>query len=855
MRHLIARAVLGLGILPACLAAVVLFPAAADAEEPRGGEREIMPCDLGRVAGNRGTMAGTLWPGGLVYYDFDASISQLNRDRTRASMDLLEAEAGVLFSPRTNEPNYIHIIEDGGNWSAVGMQGGSQTLSMYNWNYPFIICHELIHALGRLHQQSRSDRDNYITVNWECIDTDYAYNYNICQQCPNYGEYDFESVMHYSQWGFNIGCPTMTCLPGYEEYQDVMGQRDYLSDGDIETLQFMYPLPPGACCISDTCSIMTNADCSAAGGTYLGDASTCSGDECPSDDCSPQQTAKLTADDGASYDTFGHSVATSGGIAVIGARLHDDNGDASGSAYVYEQQGDGTWHQTAKLTADDGASGDYFGHSVALDAGVAVIGAYGDDDNGSWSGSAYVYEQQADGTWQQIAKLTPDDGANSDGFGCSVALDAGVAVIGALGDDDNGSASGSAYVYEQQGDGTWQQIAKLTADDGVEGDNFGYSIATSDGVAVIGAYYNDDNGFWSGSAYVYEQQGDGTWQQIAKLTADNGNNSDSFGYSVATSDGVAVIGAHTDDDNGSASGSAYVYEQQGDGTWQQTAKLTADDGASYDDFGSSVALDAGVAVIGALYDDDNGFWSGSAYVYEQQGDGTWQQIAKLTADDGVEGDNFGYSIATSDGVTVIGAYYDDDNGFWSGSAYVFDLTGADCNNNGICDADELLDGTVEDCDGNGVPDECEDIDDCNDNGLNDACDIADGTVEDCNANNIPDECDIAGGTSSDCNANGIPDECESLADCNDNGLNDACDIAYGTSYDTNGNGIPDECECAADIAGPGGQGFPDGIVGVNDLLAVIGYWGSSSPGGDVDGDGFVGVHDLLLVISAWGPCP
>ncbi len=166
--------------------------------------------------------------------------------------------------------------------------------------------------------------------------------------------------------------------------------------------------------------------------------------------------------------------------------------------------------QTAKLTADDGAWHTYFGSSVATSGGVAVIGARSDDENGFASGSAYVYEQQANGTWQQVAKLTADDGANSDEFGISVATSGGVAVIGAEWDDDNGSASGSAYVYEQQPDGTWQQTAKLTADDGAQHDYFGYSVATSGGVAVIGAYHDNDAGSDSGSAYVYEQQADGT---------------------------------------------------------------------------------------------------------------------------------------------------------------------------------------------------------------------------------------------------------------------------------------------------------------------------------------------------------
>ena len=266
--------------------------AAVNADEPRGSIREIMPCDLGPITENRGVTWGTLWPAGTVYYDFDASISQLNRDRTRAAMDVLETatEMGTVFIPRTNEPDYIHIIEGGGNWSSVGMQGGSQNLSMYNWSYQFIICHELIHALGRLHQQSRSDRDNYITVNWECIDSNYAYNYDICGQCPNYGEYDFESVMHYSQWGFNTGCPTMTCLPGYEEFQDVMGQRDYLSNGDIETLRSMYPIQSatGACCVGTAGGCIDNlseSGCLAGSGTWHGPGSVCADGDCELSNC------------------------------------------------------------------------------------------------------------------------------------------------------------------------------------------------------------------------------------------------------------------------------------------------------------------------------------------------------------------------------------------------------------------------------------------------------------------------------------------------------------------------------------------------------------------------------------------
>tara|TARA_Y100000589_G_scaffold158174_1_gene150604 strand:+ start:680 stop:2221 length:1542 start_codon:yes stop_codon:yes gene_type:complete len=421
-------------------------------------------------------------------------------------------------------------------------------------------------------------------------------------------------------------------------------------------------------------------------------------------ECTPQQTAKLTADDGAADDNYGWSVDISEGVAVIGAYQDDDNGDRSGSAYVFEQSVDGTWQQTAKLMANDGAEDDRFGFDVAISNGVAVIGAHRDDDNGSNSGSAYVFEQLVDGTWQQTDKLTANDGASNDSFGDAVAILNGVVFIGAYRDDDNGSSSGSVYVFKQLKDGTWQQIDKLTADDGASNDSFGSSIAISNGFAVIGSDGDDDNGSASGSAYVFEQLVDGTWQQAAKLTANDGAEQDRFGFSVSISDGIAVIGNYGDD---AFTGSAYVFEQSVDGTWQQTTKLMADDGTEGDLFGQSVAISNGVAAIGAKYNAENGDFSGSAYIYQRLSDGTWQQTAKITADDGVTEDLFGQSVAISDGVAIIGAHKNSGNVDFSGSAYVFDQLNTDCNQNGICDFDEIVADPLKDTNTNGILDECE----------------------------------------------------------------------------------------------------------------------------------------------------
>jgi len=386
----------------------------------------------------------------------------------------------------------------------------------------------------------------------------------------------------------------------------------------------------------------------------------------------PVEVAKLVADDGATNDFFGFSVALSGDTAVIGAFRDSDDvkGVDSGSAYVFTRSGT-NWGQQAKLTATDGAANDTFGGNVALSGDTAVIGALGDDDdvNGVDSGSAYVFTRSGT-SWSEQAKLSAADGAAGDEFGYSVALSGDTAVIGAARDDDKGNDSGSAYVFTRSGT-SWSQQTKLTAADGVAGDVFSISVALSGDTAVIGADLDDEKGDNSGAAYVFTRSGS-TWSQQAKLTADDGAAGDLFGIRVALSGVTAVIGAARDDDKGDNSGAAYVFIRSGT-TWSQQAKLTAADGAANDRFGTRVALSGNTAVIGAILDDDKSDNSGSAYVFTRSGT-TWSQQAKLAAADSAADDVFGWSVALSGDTVVIGAptsIFVLPGG--TGSAYVFDI--------------------------------------------------------------------------------------------------------------------------------------------------------------------------------------
>ena len=385
------------------------------------------------------------------------------------------------------------------------------------------------------------------------------------------------------------------------------------------------------------------------------------------------EIAKLLASDGAANDRFGFPVAVSGNTAVVGA--FGDDGQI-GSAYVFVRSG-GIWTQQAKLLASDGALGDQFGAAVAVDGDIAVVGARRADDQGDSSGSAYVFVRSG-GSWSQQGKLLASDGAAVDQFGNTVAVSGTTAVVGAQRDDDNGIDSGSAYVFVRSGV-IWSQQAKLLADDGAIEDTFASSVDVDGDIAVVGAPNRDDNGSLSGSAYMFVRSGV-IWSQQAKLLASDGAAVDQFGLAVAVDGDIAVVGAGGDDDQGSSSGSAYLFDlTSAVVTANEVAKLLPGDGATGDRFGAAVAVDGDIAVVGAPGHDDNGVSSGSAYLFDiTSAAGTLSEVAELLASDGAANDMFSsLAVAVSGTTAVIGAASDDDNGTNSGSAYVFALASDD----------------------------------------------------------------------------------------------------------------------------------------------------------------------------------
>ncbi len=376
------------------------------------------------------------------------------------------------------------------------------------------------------------------------------------------------------------------------------------------------------------------------------------------------QTDKLTASDAAAGDALGNSIAISAERIVVGASHENESGTESGAVYVFEPDGNGNHTQTARLTATDATAFDRFGYSVALSGDRLVIGAHGDDDNGSESGAVYVFDPDGNGGYTQTARLTATDGAVEDQFGYSVALSGTRIVVGSHGDNDY---AGAAYVFDPDGNGGYTET-KLTATDADPSDKLGESVAISGDRIVTGAPYDTENATYAGAVYVFDPDGNGGYTQT-KLTAADASYGDELGGSVAISGTRVVAGArNADQNNANDSGAAYVFDPDGNGGYTQTAKLTAEDPANEDRLGTSVAIDGDRAVAGAPGDGNR---SGSAYVFEPDSNGGYTETATLTADDPADYDRFGSSVVVSGDRIVAGAPYDDDNGNDSGSAYVF----------------------------------------------------------------------------------------------------------------------------------------------------------------------------------------
>ncbi|MBL4698468.1 MAG: hypothetical protein JKX70_06520 [Phycisphaerales bacterium] len=383
--------------------------------------------------------------------------------------------------------------------------------------------------------------------------------------------------------------------------------------------------------------------------------------------CDPQPLGNtLLSDNPSLNDCFGcvFGVDFSGNTAVVGATLDSTTALEAGAAYVFDRSGT-NWNQTIKLLPDDGMALDHFGWSTVISSSRLAVGAVaGSGPAGQNTGTVYTYRRLF--AWGLQEKLQPDDAQPFDNFGFSLDLSLTTLAVGAPGADIHGANSGAVYIYQLL-NFAWVLEAKLVPMDGQAGDEFGATVELSNGRIVIGARSDDDNGMNSGSAYVYERLPGGDWIQRSKLLAEDGAENDGFGSSVSIWEDTVAVGALGDD----ISGSAYVFTSNDNGlNWSQNAKLVPDNGEQSDRFGA-VSTNGDTVIVGAdSVSTDQGFNSGSAYVFTRAGNG-WVQRAQIVPNN-PSGDlrNFGFhTVLDGNNNAIIGSFQ---------AAYVYDLDCLPC---------------------------------------------------------------------------------------------------------------------------------------------------------------------------------
>lgn len=515
-------------------------------------------------------------------------------------------------------------------------------------------------------------------------------------------------------------------------------------------------------------------------------------------------------------DNFGHAVAMSGDTVVVGAPYEDSDGDGvnppaqsdnsrnnAGAAYVFVRNG-AIWSQEAYLKASNSDAQDRFGYSVSISGNTIVVGALEEQSNATGvnspdqgdnslarAGAAYVFVRNS-GIWSQQAYLKASNPGQADYFGTSVAVSGNIAVVGATGEDSNGtgvnpdtqennsaSLSGAAYVFRRVS-GVWNQEAYLKPSTSQGGSEFGNAAAASGDRLVIGAHRDSTPLTNSGAAYVFSRA-TGAWQLEAYLKASNVGQNDRFGTGVGISADTVIIGAPLEDSSGTGvnsdtqttndaggSGAAYIFVEE-NGVWSQQAYVKASNADSGDQFGGAVAIAGDIAVVGATHersngdgpdfspDDDSLRQAGAAYVFGRQA-GIWSEVAYLKASTPGLDDNFGYSVAVSGDTAVVGSRLEDSSGSGinpnsqednsannSGALYVFNgidgSSGSDSDGDGVDDSVDNCPNTPNpgqlDSDNDGVGDACDncavnfnpDQTDSNNDGVGDLCGACTADVE------------------------------------------------------------------------------------------------------------------------------
>ena len=367
---------------------------------------------------------------------------------------------------------------------------------------------------------------------------------------------------------------------------------------------------------------------------------------------------------------------------AISANRDEPSGENSGSVYLYRLD-ENIIVEEQKIFPADGDFNDYFGKSISLYGEWLAISSVYDNDNGNKSGSVYIYHL-SNNYWIEYSKIVPIDGLPYDRFGYCLDIYANTLAVGSVFDDDLGENAGSVYIYSLDNN-EWVFSQKIYANINNDDNNFGIKLSIYDDIVAVSSINADVDYLNQGLVDIFSLHSDGIWSYDQTILSLSPNNYDYFGISIDVYKNIIAVGAYFDDQINNNSGAVYLYEKISN-NWIPIDNITSIDAYANDNFGLSLSVYDDWLVVGSI-DDDNGINSGSAYIYHKENDEYIEKI-KILPSDGSEYDEFSSSIYLNENNLIVGSKYDDDMGTDSGSAYLFTYKG--CTDINACNNDSYI---------------------------------------------------------------------------------------------------------------------------------------------------------------------
>ncbi|MDR9440734.1 MAG: FG-GAP repeat protein [Halomonas sp.] len=306
---------------------------------------------------------------------------------------------------------------------------------------------------------------------------------------------------------------------------------------------------------------------------------------------------------------------------------------------------------------EEAADGDRFGASVALDGNRAAVGAMGVAIPTDGAGAVYLYEHTGR-DWQRTRVLHLENVGVDAHFGSDVALAGDWLAAGGTGVY---AGAGAVYLFHQDGD-DWPQRQRFLLPESQDFTFFGSTLDMTAARLLAGAPGYDAGARDSGIVMVYERQEDGRWREADPLQVETPQEGERLGSAVALHGDRALVGA-------AGSGSAYLFEHR-QGAWSQIARFSEDLGER-SSFGASVSLADGVVLIGAPFAKNAaGDPEGAAFLYTEQ-DGSWAAQTRLQSDTPNRSDQFGAAVALTDGMALVASPRDDADARDAGAVFVY----------------------------------------------------------------------------------------------------------------------------------------------------------------------------------------